>query len=191
MARSIEGGKGGYEDYMRFVLEFPDGMPLVPQRHLLELIGPEGLRIHDCVSLLNGGEEHGVVLDRVRKRKALYRDFTPGEIDMLKQMGLSADIIMAMMESTYDAEREEQARRKSAGNAYTTAPSFGYTSRADSRYAGAQQPVSNVHQDEPGAGERLANCASRDLGLEACSRMSGLLRSICESTTRSQFPCQY
>lgn len=191
MSRSIEGEKGGYEDYKRFVLEFPDGMPLVPQHHLLALIGPEGLRVHDCITLLKSGEEHGIVLERVRKSKAVYRDFTPGEIDMLKQMGLSADIIMAMMESTYDAEREEQARRKSTGNAYTSAASSGYVSRAERRYDGAQPPASNAQRYEPGYGEQVANCAARELALDACSRMSGLLKSICESTARSQFPCQY
>lgn len=191
MSLSIESEKGGYEDYKRFVLEFPDGLPLVPQRHLLALIGPEGLRVQDCIMLLKSGEEHGIVLERVRKSKALYRDFTPGEIDLLKQMGLSADIIMAMMESTFDAEREEQARRKSAGNAYTSAASSGYASRADGRRAGAQHSASNVQQYRPGHGEQVANCAARDLALDACSRMSGLLKSICESTARSQFPCQY
>ncbi len=184
MSRLIEKQKGGYKDYKKFVLEFDDGLPFVPFRQRLSLTGPEGLRVHDIIEALKSGEEHGVVLENVRRKNAVYRDFTPEEIDALKQMGLTGDIIQSMIDSTFDAELAGSARQRQASGAYAPISQMGgiYTS-------GAQQETA-PGQYVPSVNNVVANCTAQAAALEACRRMSGLARSICNSTAKLQFPCQ-
>lgn len=193
MCRLIEEQKGGYEDYRKFVLEFEDGLPFVPYRHRLSLTGPEGLRVHDCLESLRRGTESGMVLEKVRLRKGVYRDFTDEEIDTLKQMGLTSDLIQAMLESTHDAKRAERALLKSVSGGASPAGGQSVRMRGDEMYSsGVQQPAQAPASGGyvPSAGDTLANCTSQTLALEGCKHLSGLARSICNSAAKAQFPCQ-
>ncbi len=193
MSRLIEEQKGDYEDYRKFALEFEDGMPFVPNHHRLSLTGPEGLRVHDCLESLRSGAESGMVLETVRARKGVYKDFTVEEIDTLKQMGLTGDLIQAMIESTLDAISSEKALLKNnGGGAYSAAGqpvqmrrNEMYTSREQQPY---QAPASQ--QYVPSAGDALANCAAQTAALEGCKHLSGFARSLCNSAVKIQFPCQ-
>ncbi len=185
MFKLIEAKKGGYEEYRKYALEFDDGMPFVPYRHRLQLIGPEGLRVHDCIEALKSGEEHGIVLENVRRKNGIYRDFSLEEIETLKQMGLTGDIIQAMIESTLDAERAETNRTKRASAVYAPVSQMGGGGVYSS---GGQQSIQG--QYVPPVNNAIANCAAQAAALGSCRRMSGLARSICESTAKIQFPCQ-
>jgi hypothetical protein len=193
MCRLIEEQKGGYEDYRKFVLEFEDGLPFVPYRHRLSLTGPEGLRVHDCLESLRRGTESGMVLEKVRMRKGVYSDFTDDEIDTLKQMGLTSDLIQAMLESTHDAKRAERALLKNVSVGASPAGGQSVRMRGDEMYSSvvqqpAQAPASGGYV--PSAGDTLANCAAQTLALEGCKHLSGLARSVCNATAKAQFPCQ-
>ena len=193
MCRLIEEQKGGYEDYRKFVLEFEDGLPFVPYRHRLLLTGPEGLRVHDCLESLRSGAESGMVLEKVRGRKGVYRDFTDEEIDTLKQMGLTNDLIQAMLESTHDAKRAEKALLKIIGGGASPAGGQPIQMRRDEIYSsGEQQSVQAPASggDIPSSGDALANCTARAVALEGCKRLSGFAQSVCNATAKAQFPCQ-
>lgn len=194
MCRLIGKRKDAYEGYKKFSAEFPDGLPYIPTRHQLSLIGPEGLRIHDCVEEIKQGEETGIILEKVRKRNGLYKDFTFEEIDMLKQMGLTGDIIQAMIESTYEAQRNSEAlqrkkewEQRQAGYQPAQMPSGGaYTVQGQQSY----QPSSSQGENLSPVLEAVRNCAAQAAALEACKNLSGFARSLCNSVARSQFPCQ-
>lgn len=193
MCRHIEDRKGSYEDYRKFVLEFEDGLPFVPYRHRLSLTGPEGLRVHDCLESIRKGAESGMVLEKVRARKAVYRDFTDDEIDTLKQMGLTSDLIQAMLESTHDAKRAERALLKSTGGGAYQAGGQPVYMRGDEMYSsGVQQPVQAPASGGyvPSAGDAVANCTAQTLALEGCKHLSGLARTVCNAAAKAQFPCQ-
>jgi len=193
MYRLIEEQKGDYKDYKKFVLEFEDGLQFVPYRHRLLLTGPEGLRVHDCLESLKGGEESGVVLEKVRKRKGVYRDFTDEEIDTLKQMGLTGDLIQAMLESTHDAKRAEKALQKNKYGAASPSGGYPLQMRRDERYSSGDQqpvPVRAPGGYGPSPEEALANCAAQSVALEGCKRLSGFAQSMCNSAVKVQFPCQ-
>lgn len=201
MCRLIDEQKGGYEDYRKFVLEFEDGFPFVPYRHRLLLTGPEGLRVHDCLEAIRSGAESGMVLEKVRMRKGVYRDFTDEEIDTLKQMGLTVDLIQAMLESTHEAKRAEKAllRKKDGGGGSYASPAGDYPlqMRRSERYSSGEQqpsqapaPASEGYNQSPSPGEALANCAAQAVALDACKRLSGFAQSVCNATVKAQFPCQ-
>jgi hypothetical protein len=193
MCRLIEERKGGYEAYKKFVLEFEDGLPFVPHRHRLLLTGPEGLRVHDCIQAIKDGAESGIVLEKVRGRKAIYSDFTDEEIDTLKQMGLTNDLIQAMLESTLDAKRAEKARlRNTGGGAYPAGGQSGQMMRNETYSSGEQQPAPVPASEEyvPSVGEKIANCAAQAAALEGCKRLSGFAQTLCNSAVKVQFPCQ-
>jgi hypothetical protein len=194
MCRLIGKRKDAYEGYKKFSTEFPDGLPYIPTRHQLSLIGPDGLRVHDCVEEIKQGEETGIILEKVRKRNGLYKDFTFEEIDMLKQMGLTGDIIQAMIESTYDAQRNSEAlqrkkewEQRQAGYQPAQMPSGGDSVAPGQSY---QSTASGQGGDLSPVLEAVRNCASQAAALEACKNLSGFARSLCNSVAKSQFPCQ-
>ncbi|MEK6744122.1 MAG: hypothetical protein AABZ15_10945 [Nitrospirota bacterium] len=196
MCRLIDEQKGGYEDYRKFVLEFEDGLPFVPYRQRLLLTGPEGLRVHDCLESIRSGAESGMVLEKVRVRKGIYRDFTDEEIDTLKQMGLTVDLIQAMLESTHEAKRAEKALLRNSGRGASPAGGYPLQMRRDEMYssgeqqpAQAQAPASGGYNQSQSPGDALANCAAQITGLEGCKRLSGFAQSLCNSTVKIQFPC--
>lgn len=196
MCRLIGKRKDAYEGYKKFSAEFPDGLPYIPTRHQLSLIGPDGLRIHDCVEELKQGEETGIILEKVRKRNGLYKDFTFEEIDMLKQMGLTGDIIQAMIESTYEAQRNSEAlqrkkewEQRQAGYQPAQMPS-GVTDSSPGQQQSYQAPASGQGGNLSPVLEAVRNCASQAAALEACKNLSGFARSLCNSVAKSQFPCQ-
>lgn len=196
MCRLIGKQKDAYEGYKKFSAEFPDGLPYIPTRHQLSLIGPDGLRIHDCVEELKQGEETGIILEKVRKRNGLYKDFTFEEIDMLKQMGLTGDIIQAMIESTYEAQRNSEAlqrkkewEQRQAGYQPAQMPS-GVTDSSPGQQQSYQAPASGQGVNLSPVLEAVRNCASQAAALEACKNLSGFARSLCNSVAKSQFPCQ-
>lgn len=193
MCRLIAEQKGEYEDYRKFVLEFEDGLPFVPYRYRLLLTGPEGLRVHDCLESIRNGAESGMVLEKVRVRKGVYRDFTDEEIDTLKQMGLTVDLIQAMLESTHEAKRAEKALLRNTGGGASPAGGYPLQMRRDEMYSsGEQQPAQAPASGGyvPSVGEALANCAAQITGLEGCKRLSGFAQSLCNATVKAQFPCQ-
>jgi hypothetical protein len=195
MCRLIGKRKNAYEGYMKFSAEFPDGLPYIPTRHQLSLIGPDGLKVHDCVEEIKQGEETGIILEKVRKRNGLYKDFTFDEIDLLKQMGLTSDIIQAMIESTYDAQRNSEAlqrkkeREQQAGYQPAQMPSGG-TDPSPGQQQSYQAPASGQGGNLSPVLEAVRNCASQAAALEACKNLSGFARSLCNSVAKSQFPCQ-
>jgi hypothetical protein len=191
MCQLIEKRHGGYDDYKRFVLQFDDGLPYVPYRLRLSLIGPEGLRVHDCLQSLKSGEEPGSVLEKVRARQGIYRDFSLEEIDTLKQMGLTSDLVQAMIESTLDAQRAQGRNPQNIYGSPTPAAYQAPAVQSDGMYAaGTQLPATASGQYAPDVNETLTNCASQVAALEGCKRLSGLLKSICDATAKTQFPCQ-
>jgi hypothetical protein len=191
MCRLIEEQKGGYDDYKKFTLEFEDGLQFVPYRHRLLLTGPEGLRVHDCLESIRGGEGSGSVLEKVRKRKGVYRDFTDEEIDTLRELGLTSDLIQAMLESTHDAKRAEKALQKNKYGVASPAGGYPLQMRRDERYSsGEQQPAQAPAGYGPSPEEALANCAAQSVALEGCKRLSGFAQSMCNSAVKVQFPCQ-
>lgn len=195
MCRLIGKQKDAYEGYKKFSTEFPDGLPFIPSRHQLALIGPEGMRVHDCVEDIKRGEETGVILEKVRRQKGMYKDFTFDEIDTLKQMGLTGDIIQAMLESTLEAQRNSEAlqrkkerEQRQAGNQPAQMPP------GDRNTAPGQQSYQAPSSGQGGnlspVLEAVRNCASQAAALEACKNLSGFARSLCNAAAKSQFPCQ-
>lgn len=184
-----------YEGYKKFSAEFPDGLPFIPARHQLALIGPEGMRVHDCVEHIKRGEETGIILEKVRRQKGIYKDFTFDEIDTLKQMGLTGDIIQAMIVSTLEAQRSSEAlqrkkewEQREAGSQPAQTPSGEmYTAPGQQSY---QAPSSGQGGNSSPVLEAVRNCASQAAALEACKNLSGFARSLCNAAAKSQFPCQ-
>lgn len=183
MCRLIGKQKDAYEGYKKFSAEFPDGLPCIPSRHQLALIGPEGMRVHDCVEDIKRGEETGVILEKVRRQKGTYKDFTFDEIDTLKQMGLTSNIIQAMLESTLEAQRRNEALQRKK--------------EWEQRQAGSPPGQQSYQTPSSGQGgnlspvlEAVRNCASQAAALEACKNLSGFARSLCNAAAKSQFPCQ-
>ncbi len=175
MSRLIEKKNDAYERYRNFVDEFPDGMPFVPPFYLLGMVGPEGMRVHDCVEALKKGVDAGVLLEQVRRKHGIYEDFTFEEIDILKQMGLPSDIIQAMIESTLEAKQEDQTRERKK----TAEQQYLYQAPVPSPGGESLQPAVDAVQ----------NCAAQAAAREACKRLSGFAKSLCDTTAQAQFPC--
>jgi hypothetical protein len=192
LARLIEKQKGSDDEYKKFAQEFEDGVPFIPPVHRLALVGPEGLRVHDCLEYLKNGMETTEVLAKIRAQNTRYKDFTLEEIEMLKEMGLTSSIIQAMIESTITAEREEKPKRERAQGGIPV----GSQGVQDGPYAGSSGEQQQIEIPVAGGGtgpslqDAVVNCAAQTAALEVCKQLSGLARSICNAAAKAQFPCQ-
>ena len=99
--------------YREFINLYPDGIEYIPQEHRLLYVGPKELPVYAILELLNEGMTEVDVAKRVRNVKEKYRKFNVEEARELATLGISDNILEAMLEATYKATiREEEASRE-------------------------------------------------------------------------------
>jgi hypothetical protein len=186
---------GSYERYRKFVAEYEDGLEFVPSRHRLALTGPEGMRIHDIITLLKRGIDDTVIAAKIRSHNARYKDFDFDEIASLKKMGITDPLVAAMIDSTTRAKHDQEELQKKKEMENLLAEIQRAQRKLDSMKAAQeqQQPQASVQGQQangPSVGETVKNCASQITALEACKQLPWPANSVCAATAKSQFPCQ-
>jgi ankyrin repeat protein/uncharacterized protein YwgA len=195
MSRIIKRQGGSYEEYKKFAVEYEEGIEFVPSEYRLAVIGPEGMRVHDILQLLNQGIEDKVIAAKIRMQNSIYKDFNFEEIGTLKKMGMTGTLIEAMLDSTSRAKREQEELRKKKEMEDLLAEIQRMHKKLDelkTAQDGQQTqsaPVAGQSTD-PSLGDTLKNCAAQVAALEACKHLPWPANSVCAATAKSQFPCQ-
>ncbi len=197
MSRIIKTQGGSYESYRKFVAEYEDGIEFVPSQQRLALLGPEGIRVHDIIELLEQGIKDTVIAAKVRMQNALYKDFDGNEMITLKKMGMTDVLIEAMLDSTGRAKRaqEELQKKKEMENLLAEIQQAQKKLDEAKTAQGQQQQqpqatVAGQKENGPSLSDTVKNCAAQIAALEACKHMPWPANSVCAATAKSQFPCQ-
>lgn len=147
----------------------------------LRLIGPVGLRVDDLISLMHAKQKDASIIAKVRANGGAYKKFDPPEVASLKKMGLSDEVISAMISATVERDKN-RASEANATKVPVVAPVV-------------QQVVAQV-PPQPPQEEKSEECVQLALALKACDRSSALiplggalLAEGCKSTARSNFSC--
>ncbi len=193
MSLLIKKQNSSYESYRKFVVEFEDGVYLVPSPYRLALTGPEGTRVHDILIFLKQGIEDKVIAAKIRMQNASYKDFNYEEIGTLKKMGMTGVLIESMLDSTTRAKREQEDIQKKKDMENLLAEIQRTQKKLDSMKVAQQQPQATAPEQQasgPSVGETVKNCAAQIAALEGCKHLPWPANSLCAATAKSQFPCQ-
>jgi hypothetical protein len=84
----------------------------LPAEYQIWFIGPEGRQVLDIVEAVNNGEDQAILAARIESNGP-YKQFDSDEVAKLKELGLSTEVIVAMMRSGTAPAAAPIARRAS------------------------------------------------------------------------------
>lgn len=166
-------GLGAYLD------AHPEALSSIEDESLrLRFTGPAELRIIDIEQLAKGGSKDALIIAQINGTSGTYKKFTANEIASLKKMGISDEVVAAMIALTTEYNKEQKRlaeQQRVAQPAQQTQP-----------VQQAQQPtpiVAKAESDTP------AECLKLIAALKACDQTGGFMAMGCKGLARSQFNC--
>lgn len=150
----------------------PEALPTIEDAHLrLLFTGPTALRITDIAQLVKNQKKDAIIIAKINSTSAPYKNFTDAEMTELNKMGISDDVVAAMI--TVTAEYDKEQKRLSE-------------QQRSQQMQQVQQPVVVAAQSESNT---PAECIKLIAALKACDQAGGFLAMGCKSISRSKFDC--
>ena len=78
----------------------------------LALTGPKGLKVGDIREYLQNGKSERILLSMIKQQEVPYKKFTLEEIDVLLDMGLTEEIVAALIDETTELLRNEKLKQQ-------------------------------------------------------------------------------
>lgn len=147
----------------------------------LRFIGPPDLRIVDIVQLVKNQKKDALIIARINSTQAPYKLFTVTEMSELTGMGISDEVVAAMIAVT--AEYNKEQKRLSEQSRAT--PAVATAAPAQQNAANPAAPAQPATPEANSPGECLKLIAA----LKACDQSGGFLKMACQSLARTQFNC--
>jgi len=106
------------ELFDKYLVIYPELRQNLVDEYAFKLLGPQGMRIYQISALQKKGTIGADILAaKILSSTAKYKDFSLPEIERLKEMGLTDNVIAAMIKSTALAlKKEELASKKQEFN---------------------------------------------------------------------------
>lgn len=147
----------------------------------LRFTGPAELRVTDIVQLVKNKKKDALIIARINSTQAPYKQFTVDEMTQLTEMGISDEIVAAMIAVTTEYNKEQkrlaeqqQVQARQAAPAQQT----------------ATQPVNASVQEQPPEANSPTECLKLIAALKACDQSGGgFIGTACKSLARTQFNC--
>lgn len=155
----------------------------------LSWTGPQGLRVRDIQQLAKSPASVTTVEKRILASNALYKDFSPEELKVLKQMRVHDRLVAAMQRSTQasrEATAKAEANARAAAAEQAEAAASMQRAAAAAAAAAAAQPVAAT---APSADSMPTECVQLVAAYKACDRTGGFFAMACRMTADSQFKC--
>lgn len=162
-------------------------MSFIPSNDAREIellqIGPDSFNVAKIVDLKKKGHSSSILSAKIKATNERYKNFSMDEIGSLKSMGLDEKIIEAMITvtATYDSRIKAITENKEM--------MAQIQKLIQSSQKKASQNYSRRTPSNSNNNNTLASCIKRKAALEACRNVSGFLRSACEMTAKSTYPC--
>lgn len=158
---------------------------LPPERRVL-VAGPKGLRAPDLKKMADANISSSVTIACIKASKEPYRNFDAEEIVLLKQMGLSDEVVAAMIEVTtkVDDRRRADDDRKALRDELDSLRKM-----LDEKKATGGAATGKTVQTKDGPMDELASCGKRLAAMKLCENIPFPASTVCKSTAESSFPC--
>ena len=154
----------------RFTETNPEGVNYIPDPNLrLMLTGPKGQKVGDIIRLVDDGRSDALIIPVIKRAKSPYREYTIDEMMILSEMGLSDQIIGAMVQVTTKFYARDAAAKAEAER---------LEKQMEIARANQKQQTTIVHQNS-GAPAQRGPTASEQLQQELTRQASKqLLKSL-------------
>ena len=149
------------------------------------LVGPKGLRVRDLLKLTDAKVSPRIVVARVNASTEGYKSFDGDELGALKQLGISDDVVAAMIEVT--SKLEDRRKADEERSALRTELAALRAMIEEKKAAGG--PKGEAVQMEDGPMDVLASCAKRLGATKLCEQIPFPGSMLCKATAESSFPC--
>ena len=173
------------EKYKLYLTKYPEIGIQLPAKLRLSLCGPEGLRVIDIVAMQKNMNEK-LIVSKIRISKGRYYDFSVEDMSALKKMGLTDDIVQALIESTEKADTiDVEKKNKQELNNTLRELKNAQKELAESKKAQNQLPAG------AGANKILGSCLKLTAALNGCAYVPGgyFAKLACESAAKMTITC--
>lgn len=157
----------------------------------LKSVGPSEFNIGKIIGMKKEGLSPSIIAAKVLATNKPYKNFEIDEIKYLKKKGLNDSIIEAMLKSTanYDSQvkQVQQNKEMMAQIQKLIKNSQKQNTRSNTRNnyrSNVRRPASYKKPQS-----QVGTCLKRKLALDACRKVGGFMKSACEITARSTYPC--
>jgi hypothetical protein len=131
------------------------------------------MRVHDVLRL-SRQEEEVLLASRIKAAGQPYKVFDSNEISLLREGGLSATLIAAMIDVSASAQAGQAAAQPAAAAPVANA-------------VPASAPAPGAPPAAPTAGDIAAQCAKRYAALKACDQVPSFGANLCRSQVKNKY----
>jgi len=168
--------------YERLVNQYPAAVSVLPDEVRLGYIGPPGMRVNDIQTLLSEGVGSVIIAQKILSAGQPYAEFSFEEIKQLTEMGVTDDVIAAMLKVT--------SQTKQASSGETTVQQQNVVQQAQGLRQNevvaapeSQASVGNTVQDA------VVDCAAYITKKQACDQLGYLAGMVCMAAIPSGNNC--
>ena len=148
--------KDDLEGLKKYADQNPQSVNFVPNATLrLALTGPKGMKVGDIRQLINKGKSETLIISLIKRAHVPYKEFTLDEIDILSKMGISDNIISAMVDVT--TKLNDEAKAKEEQEAFLEAQQNIAKQNAQPKVVYQNVPAQTQQQNNNGAMDKLQN----------------------------------
>ena len=141
----------------------------LPDEYDIWFLGPQDLKVYDVLRL-SRDEDNTLLASRIRATRQPYKIFNTDEIALLKEGGLSSDLIAAMIDASASSQTGP-----------TPAPPAVASAAAQPAGTPAESPAQN------GMSDIAAQCAKRYAAFKACDQVPSFGANICRSQVKKKY----
>lgn len=146
-----------------------------PHQRLL-YTGPPKLRVINIQQLVKNKKKDSIIIAKINKTAGVYKDFNDEEMAELQGMGISDEVVAAMIASSNGHNSRSQE-----------APAAPVPLQ---RVKAAAQPQQVAQQEEPQT-NTAAECLKLAAAIKLCDQAGGFVAYGCKALARSQFNCPH
>lgn len=166
---------------------YPAAVAELPAERRILLVGPKGLRVRDLRKMKEAKIAPSVMLARIKGSTEGYKNFDGDELAALKQLGLSDEVVTAMIEVTTKTEERQRANEERQAMRAELAALKAMIEEKKAATGG--KGTGEVVQTKDGPMDVLASCAKRLSAMKLCEQIPFPGSMLCKSTAESSFPC--
>jgi len=151
----------------------------------LKTVGPPNFNVGKIISLKNTGLSSSIIAAKVSATNQRYKNFEIEEIQYLKAKGLSDSIIEAMIKTTANYDLQIKQIQQNEEMMASIRKLIEESQKSNSRQS-IRRPARSSNS---GGQSQVGSCLKRKVAMEACRKIGGFMRSACEITAKSSYPC--
>lgn len=153
-------------------------------------VGPDDFNVGKIIKLKKGGLAEGLISAKIMATNERYENFNVDEIMTLNNMGLSNKIIESMIKVTANFDSQIKMVQQNKELMKQIQELIKNSQKNIPRSRSQSRSLSQTKSNQNNQDSNFSSCIKRKAALEACRNVGGFLRSTCELTAKSTYPCR-